>query len=146
MKKLVLVIGMVATFASASFAQQASVEDQMRQLVPYAQLKQEVPGLTPAAYEAAISEAARQYLGSLSANRYDANSTSNPYGSYGSPYSPTSINNPNSPYGSPYSPNSAANPYSTSGPSIYGRDGQYLGHLNANPYDPESVSNPYGLY
>jgi hypothetical protein len=37
----------------------------------------------------------------LSANPYDPNSTSNPYGRYGSPYSADSINNP---YG-------AGNPY-----------------------------------
>ena len=33
------------------------------------------------------------YLGKMSANRYDSRSTSNPYGDYGSQYSPTSINN-----------------------------------------------------
>lgn len=37
------------------------------------------------------------YLGELSANRYAPDSTSNPYGRYGSVYSPDSINNP---YGS----------------------------------------------
>ena len=35
-----------------------------------------------------------QYLGNLSANPYDPNSVSNPYGRYGSRYSPDSINNP----------------------------------------------------
>lgn len=42
------------------------------------------------------------YHGRLSANRYDPDSTSNPYGRYGSRYSPDSLNNP---YG-------AGNPYS----------------------------------
>jgi hypothetical protein len=35
-----------------------------------------------------------QYLGRLSANPYDPDSVSNPYGQYGSPYSPISPNNP----------------------------------------------------
>lgn len=52
------------------------------------------------------------YLGELSANQYDPNSTSNPYGKYGSEYSPTSINNPNGRYGSQFSPQSPNNPLS----------------------------------
>ena len=44
------------------------------------------------------------YRGRLSTNPYEPDSTSNPYGRYGSPYSPDSINNP---YG-------AGNPYSGS--------------------------------
>jgi hypothetical protein len=36
-----------------------------------------------------------QYLGTLSANPYDPNSVANPYGRYGSRFSPDSINNPN---------------------------------------------------
>lgn len=43
------------------------------------------------------------YRGKLSTNPYDPDSTSNPYGRYGSKYSPDSINNP---YG-------AGNPYSS---------------------------------
>lgn len=50
-------------------------------------------------------------LGTLSANPYDPDSTSNPFGRYGSPFSPDSMNNqfgagssfrydsPNNPYG-----------------------------------------------
>ncbi len=49
-------------------------------------------------------------LGELSANPYDPDSTSNPYGRYGSPFSPDSINNPYG-AGSPYSPSSPTNPY-----------------------------------
>jgi hypothetical protein len=37
------------------------------------------------------------YRGKLSANPYDPDSTSNPYGRYGSPFSPDSIKNPYSP-------------------------------------------------
>lgn len=32
------------------------------------------------------------------------------------------------------------------GPSIYSRQGKYLGNLNNNRYDSNSVSNPYGRY
>jgi len=50
------------------------------------------------------------YRGKLSANPYDPDSTSNPYGRYGSPYSPDSITNPYG-AGNPYSPTSPTNPY-----------------------------------
>ena len=50
------------------------------------------------------------YLGNLSNNPYEYNSTSNPYGPYGSPYGNT-INNPYGKYGSPYSSESPNNPY-----------------------------------
>lgn len=61
-----------------------------------------------------------EYLGKLSANQYAYESTSNPYGPYGSPYSYKSINNPYGPYGSPYSDTSVNNPYASNAPSIYG--------------------------
>lgn len=61
------------------------------------------------------------YLGNLSGNRYDTNSTSNPYGQYGSRYSSKSINNPYGKYGSPYSSYSSTNPYATQAPKVYGR-------------------------
>lgn len=50
------------------------------------------------------------YRGKLSANPYDPDSTSNPYGRYGSPFSPDSINHPYS-AGSPYRSDSPTNPY-----------------------------------
>jgi len=59
-----------------------------------------------------------KHLGTLSDNPYDPDSTSNPYGRYGSPYSPDSINNPYGKYGSPYSPNSPNNRYAPSAPVI----------------------------
>jgi len=59
-----------------------------------------------------------KYLGNLSNNRYDPNSTSNPYGRYGNQYSPDSINNPYGQYGSRYSPDSANNPYAINPPAI----------------------------
>jgi len=55
-------------------------------------------------------------LGTLSDNPYDQDSTSNPYGRYGSPYSPDSINNPYGKYGSRYSPSSPNNQYAPSAP------------------------------
>lgn len=54
-----------------------------------------------------------KYLGNYSSNQYDPNSTSNPYGQYGSKYSADSVNNPYGQYGSKYSPNSPNNPYAT---------------------------------
>jgi hypothetical protein len=65
---------------------------------------------------------AGKYLGNLSANPYDPNSVSNPYGRYGSSYSADSINNPYGQYGSRYSNDSANNPYATNAPGIYGGD------------------------
>jgi len=56
---------------------------------------------------------AQEYLGELNANRYAPDSTGNPYGQYGSPYSSTSINNPYGQYGSPYSSTSVNNPYAS---------------------------------
>ncbi len=59
-----------------------------------------------------------QFLGVLSANRYDPLSIANPLGVYGSRLSPTSIMNPLSIYGSRYSPLSPTNPYATTPPVI----------------------------
>lgn len=59
-----------------------------------------------------------KYLGNLSANKYDPNSTSNPFGRYGSQYSPDSINNSHGRYGSQHSNSSANNPYANNAPMI----------------------------
>lgn len=91
------------------------------------------------------SPAHADYLGRYSKNRYQSDSTSNPYGA-GSPYAANGVNNPYSPNGSQYSPQGARNQYTSGGPKLYGNDGQALGTLNANRYDPNSVSNPYGQY
>ena len=69
-----------------------------------------------------------QYLGNLSANPYDANSVSNPYGRYGSPYSADSIKNPYGKYGSRYSNDSPNNPYATNAPGIYGNEAEKGGY------------------
>lgn len=97
---------------------------------------------TPAGPPSLVAEDGT-YLGTLSSNRYDADSISNPYGRYGSRYSPESVNNPYGMYGSPYSPYSATNPYATQAPQIVN---PYLGRLSTNPYAPDSTSNRYGPY
>jgi len=89
--------------------------------------------------------AADEYIGNYSANKYNANSTSNPNGA-GSQYNAKSINNSNGTYGNPYSPKSATNPYTTNAPKLYDGDGNYRGKLSSNPYDADSVSNPHGRY
>ncbi|MDF0665509.1 MAG: hypothetical protein P0119_05450 [Nitrospira sp.] len=53
---------------------------------------------------------AAEDLGKLSANPCDPDSTSNPYGRFGSPLSPDSINNPYG-AGSPFRSDSPTNPY-----------------------------------
>jgi len=63
---------------------------------------------------------ADEYLGKLSENPYDPDSTSNEYGQHGSEYSPDSINNPYG-AGSPYRQDSPNNPYGE-GLSIYADD------------------------
>ena len=59
-----------------------------------------------------------KYLGQLGGNQYAPDSTSNPYGQYGSKYSADSINNPYGNYGSQFSSNSPNNPYGTNPPVI----------------------------
>jgi hypothetical protein len=54
------------------------------------------------------------YLGRLSSNPFDPESTSNPFGQHGSQFSPDSINNPFGQYGSQFSPDSVNNPFATS--------------------------------
>jgi hypothetical protein len=59
-----------------------------------------------------------KYLGRLSTNQFDPDSTSNQFGRYGSPFSPDSINNQFGTYGSPFSPFSANNPFATQAPIL----------------------------
>lgn len=59
-----------------------------------------------------------KYLGQLGGNPYAVDSTSNPFGRYGSTLSPDSINNPLGNYGSANSQNSPNNPYATNPPVI----------------------------
>jgi len=69
-----------------------------------------------------VDQQTGKYLGNLSSNPYDQNSTSNPYGKYGSEYSQDSINNPYGKYGSEYSNDSPNNPYATNPPAIIDAD------------------------
>jgi hypothetical protein len=85
---------------------------------------------------------ADEYLGNLSNNPYSPESTANPT----SRYDADSVTNPHGTYGNPYSSKSATNPYATDAPKLYGSQGNYRGKLSNNPYDPDSVSNPYGRY
>lgn len=59
-----------------------------------------------------------KYLGQLGGNKYAPDSTSNPYGRYGSQFSSDPINNPYGNYGSQFSNNSPNNPYATNPPVI----------------------------
>ena len=58
-----------------------------------------------------------EYLGELSTNPFDSDSTANLFGA-GSPFKPDGINNPFSPYGSPFSNQSATNPFATDAPRL----------------------------
>ncbi|HXH07686.1 MAG TPA: hypothetical protein VNI83_13975 [Vicinamibacterales bacterium] len=152
----IVVSSLVLLAVVPATAQQRSKEQEIRRALPYLELKRFMSDLTPAEYDRLVRELAREtgrpvqprgtYLGRLSRNPYLPDSTSNPYGRFGSSYSPDSIANPYSPYGNPYSPYSATNPYATRAPRLFGQDGTYLGRLSANPYDPESISNPFGRY
>jgi hypothetical protein len=86
-----------------------------------------------------------RYLGQYSANKFDSDSTSNPFGA-GSQYKTDGVNNPYSRYGSKYSSDSATNPYTTNAPKLYDSQGNYRGKMSANQYDSDSISNPYGRY
>jgi hypothetical protein len=59
-----------------------------------------------------------KYLGNLSNNKFDPNSTSNQFGRYGSQFSPDSINNQFGRYGSQFSNESPNNPFATQAPRI----------------------------
>jgi len=84
-------------------------------------------------------------LGELSANPFNPESTSNPFGA-GSPFKSDGLNNPFSPYGSPFGNQSATNPFSTDAPRLYDQQGNFRGNLSTNRLDPDSVSNPLGRY
>ena len=74
-----------------------------------------------------------QYLGKITADRYDNSSILNEYGPYGSPYSTTSIFNNYSDYGSPYGSNSVNNPYCSLPPKLI-VNGRSVGCVTTNPY------------
>jgi hypothetical protein len=84
-------------------------------------------------------------LGTISRDRYATDSIANPYGPYGSPYSPTSIFNQYGQYGGPYASYSPFNQYSNTPPRIV-RSDQIVATLTVNQYvagprvDPEELS------
>ena len=88
---------------------------------------------------------AEQFLGNLSANPYDQDSTSNKFGA-GSTFKSDGINNPYSRYGSPYSNQSATDRYATDAPKLFDQKGNFRGNLSTNQYDPDSTSNEFGRY
>ena len=88
---------------------------------------------------------AENYLGQLSNNQFDSNSTSNQFGA-GSEFAPNGINNQFSEYGSQFSNKSANNSFATEAPNLYDSDGNYRGKLSTNQHDPDSISNPHGRY
>jgi len=99
MKKLLILLA----FAIPSFA-----DDYQGQLSanPYAAPKAVIqPGRT---YK--LQDSQGNYRGTIGEGRYAPDSTSNPYGRYGSQYSADSINNPYG-AGSRYNPDSPNNPY-----------------------------------
>jgi hypothetical protein len=89
---------------------------------------------------------AEEYLGRLGGSGYAPDSTSNPYGRYGSRFGAHSIQNPYGRWGNRFSPEGVRNPHTMGGPRIVADDGTDLGRLNSNRFDPESVANPYGIH
>jgi len=85
------------------------------------------------------------YLGQWSANEFDPDSISNPFGA-GNQFNANSINNEFGKYGSEFSPNSPRNPFATDTPKLYDSQGNYRGKLSNNQFDPDSISNPFGRY
>jgi hypothetical protein len=101
MKRLILIAALAAMPVLA--------EDYEGQLSanPYATPKANIqPGRT---YH--LQDSQGNYRGTIGESRYAPDSTSNPYGRYGSKYSSESINNPYSSSGSRYSSESPNNPY-----------------------------------
>jgi len=74
-----------------------------------------------------------EYLGTLSNNPCDQDSTSNPYGQDGSEYTQDSINNPYGQYESEYSNDSPNNPCATNPSATKDSDGHYDYLKSTNP-------------
>jgi len=71
------------------------------------------------------------FLGVISRDEDDPDSITNPYGRFGSPWSPYSIWNPDTRYGSVDGKGSPWNPYATKPPKVY--DGnEFRGYLTTN--------------
>src|SRR5688500_17550365 len=100
MRKLTA-LAFLLMLGAAGLAVAGDVESELRTAVPYARLLAKYPGLTLEQYNAIIKSVASdlpapsssRYLGRLSANPYAPDSTANPYGTYGNPYSTFSMRN-----------------------------------------------------
>ncbi len=79
-----------------------------------------------------------EYLGLISSNRFDSDSITNEYGTYGSKYSPTCILNQYGEYGSKYSTKSAFNKYTQNPPQII-YQGSFFAYLTVNKYLVPSI-------
>ena len=86
-----------------------------------------------------------EVLGELSANPYNPDSSSNPFGA-GGPFKPDGLNNPFSPYGNPFSNQSTTNPYATDAPRLYDQQGQYRGKLSTNPVGLSGSSGSFSFF
>jgi len=86
-----------------------------------------------------------QFLGTITENAFDSESILNPYGPYGSIYSPTSIHNVYSKYGSAYSALSINSPYATNPPILF-LNRLRRGPVTSNPYLPHSILTEVFLY
>ncbi|HCC85993.1 MAG: Uncharacterized protein XD92_0069 [Proteiniphilum acetatigenes] len=81
-----------------------------------------------------------QYLGKITSNKSDPDAITNPYGRYGSRYSPFSIFNPSSPYGSREGALSIHNPHATTPPELY-LQGKPAGRVTANKELPDAIDS-----
>lgn len=86
-----------------------------------------------------------QFLGKITANKYDKDSILNKYGTYGSKYSTTSIFNNYSQYGSKYGSYSINNPYCSTPPRLFIK-GTFAGHITVNKYVPHKIPTETFLY
>ena len=86
-----------------------------------------------------------QFLGKITADKYDNSSMLNEYGPYGSPYSTTSIFNEYSDYGSTYGNNSVSNPYCSAPPKLV-VNGRSLGFVTANPFVDDRIATETFLH
>jgi len=101
-----------------------------------------IPAILTIALALAAPVLAQDDLGNLSDNPYAPDSSSG----LANQYNPNSVSNPYGTYGSPYSNKSATNPYATDPPKLYDDQGNYHGKLSANQFDPDSTSNQFGRY
>ncbi len=84
------------------------------------------------------------FLGRITFNIFAGDSIGNPYGLYGSQFSPTSIFNPYGSYGSQFSALSAFNQFATSPPIVF-VNGQPVAFLTVNPFKTPRI-DPVAIF